>query len=199
LNIVLMGPPGCGKGTQAQRLQEKFGMVHLSTGDMLRAAAAAGTDAGLRAKAILDRGDLVPDDMVVGIIVERIEDAEIREKGFILDGFPRTVAQAEKLDDVLAEKRIDIHHIIEMRVDEAALFARIERRAQESAGARADDNAETLKKRIVVYRQQTAPILPYYAKSGRLETVDGMAAIDDVTTQLAAILESSAQTQRPAD
>ena len=100
-----MGPPGCGKGTQAQRLQERFGMVHLSTGDMLRAAAAAGTEAGLRAKAILDRGDLVPDDMVVGIIVERIEDTEIREKGFILDGFPRTVAQAEKLDDVLADKR----------------------------------------------------------------------------------------------
>ena len=165
-----MGPPGCGKGTQAQRLQERFGMVHLSTGDM-----------------------------VVGIIVERIEDTEIRDKGFILDGFPRTVAQAEKLDDVLADKRIDIHHIIEMRVDEAALFARIERRAQESAGARADDNAETLKKRIVVYRQQTAPILPYYAKSGRLETVDGMAAIDDVTTQLAAIVENSTRTQRPAD
>ncbi|MDE0147167.1 MAG: adenylate kinase [Rhodospirillaceae bacterium] len=199
MNIVLMGPPGCGKGTQAQRLQERFGMVHLSTGDMLRAAAAAGTEAGLRAKAILDRGDLVPDDMVVGIIVERIEDTEIRDKGFILDGFPRTVAQAEKLDDVLADKRIDIHHIIEMRVDEAALFARIERRAQESAGARADDNAETLKKRIVVYRQQTAPILPYYAKSGRLETVDGMAAIDDVTTQLAAIVENSTRTQRPAD
>ena len=174
-------------------------MVHLSTGDMLRAAAVAGTEAGLRAKAILDRGDLVPDDMVVGIIVERIEDTEIREKGFILDGFPRTVAQAEKLDDVLADKRIDIHHIIEMRVDEAALFARIERRAQESAGARADDNAETLKKRIVVYRQQTAPILPYYAKSGRLETVDGMAAIDDVTTQLAEIVENSARTQGPAD
>jgi len=199
LNIILMGPPGCGKGTQAQRLQEKYGMVHLSTGDMLRAAAAAGTETGLRAKAILDRGDLVPDDMVVGIIVERIEDAEIREKGFILDGFPRTVVQAEKLDDVLAEKRIEIHHIIEMRVDEAALFARIERRAQESAGARADDNAETLKKRIVVYREQTAPILPYYEKSGRLEAVDGMAGIDDVTTQLGSILEGGAGLQQAAD
>ena len=189
-----MGPPGCGKGTQAQRLQEKYGMVHLSTGDMLRAAAAAGTETGLRAKAILDRGDLVPDDMVVG--VERIEDAE--EKGFILDGFPRTVVQAEKLDDVLAEKRIEIHHIIEMRVDEAALFARIERRAQESAGARADDNAETLKKRIVVYREQTAPILPYYEKSGRLEAVE-MAGIDDVTTQLGSILEGGAGLQQAAD
>lgn len=194
-----MGPPGCGKGTQAQRLQGKYGMVHLSTGDMLRAAAAAGAEMGLRAKAILDRGDLVPDDMVVGIIVDRIEDADIREKGFILDGFPRTVIQAEKLDEVLAEKRIEIHHIIEMRVDEAALFERIEKRAQESAGARADDNAQTLKKRIVVYREQTAPILPYYARSGRLEAVDGMAEIDDVTTQLGAILEESAGSQQAAD
>ena len=194
-----MGPPGCGKGTQAQRIQEKYGMVHLSTGEMLRAAAAAGTEMGLKAKAILDRGDLVPDDMVIGIIAERIEDSDIREKGFILDGFPRTVVQAEKLDDVLAEKRIEIHHIIEMRMDEAALFARIERRAQESAGARADDNAETLKKRIVVYREQTAPILPYYAKSGRLEAVDGMAGVDDVTTQLGSILEGSAGLQRAAD
>ena len=194
-----MGPPGCGKGTQAQRLQEKYGMVHLSTGDMLRAAAAAGAEMGLRAKAILDRGDLVPDDMVVGIIVDRIEDGDIREKGFILDGFPRTVIQAEKLDEVLAEKRIEIHHIIEMRVDEAALFERIEKRAQESAGARADDNAQTLKKRIVVYREQTAPILPYYERSGRLEAVDGMAEIDDVTTQLGAILEESAGSQQAAD
>ena len=194
-----MGPPGCGKGTQAQRLQGKYGMVHLSTGDMLRAAAAAGAEMGLRAKAILDRGDLVPDDMVVGIIVDRIEDTDIREKGFILDGFPRTVIQAEKLDEVLAEKRIEIHHIIEMRVDEAALFERIEKRAQESAGARADDNAQTLKKRIVVYREQTAPILPYYARSGRLEAVDGMAEIDDVTTQLGAILEESAGSQQAAD
>lgn len=199
MNIILMGPPGCGKGTQAQRIQEKYGMVHLSTGEMLRAAAAAGTEMGLKAKEILDRGDLVPDDMVVGIIAERIEDTDIRKKGFILDGFPRTVVQAEKLDDVLAEKRIEIHHIIEMRMDEAALFARIEKRAQESAGARADDNAETLKKRIVVYREQTAPILPYYANSGRLEAVDGMAGVDDVTTQLGSILEDSAGMQQAAD
>ena len=194
-----MGPPGCGKGTQAQRLEAAFGLVHLSTGEMLRAAAAAGTETGLKAKAILDSGDLVPDDMVVGIIVDRIEDADIRRKGFILDGFPRTVVQAEKLDDVLTEKRIDIHHIIEMRVDEAALFARIEKRAQETAGARADDNAETLKKRIVVYREQTVPILSYYARSGRLETVDGMAAIDDVTTQLGAILQDGGANRRAAD
>ena len=194
-----MGPPGCGKGTQAQRVQGKYGMVHLSTGDMLRAAAAAGTETGLKAKEILDRGDLVPDDIVVGIIVDRIQDADVQEKGFILDGFPRTVAQAEKLDEVLAEKEIDIHHIIEMMVNETVLFERIEKRAQESAGARADDNAETLKKRIVVYREQTAPILPYYARSGRLETIDGMAAIDDVTTQLGSILEDSTGSRQAAD
>jgi len=193
VNIILMGPPGCGKGTQAQLFQETFGMVQLSTGDMLRAAVAAGTETGLKAKAIMDRGDLVPDDVVVGIIVDRIMDADVQEKGFILDGFPRTVAQAKKLDEVLAEKNISIDHIIEMKVDEAALFARIEKRAQESAdGARADDNAETLKKRIIVYREQTAPILPYYERDGRVQAIDGMASIDDVTTQLKVILENSA-------
>jgi len=193
VNIILMGPPGCGKGTQAQRFQDMFGMIQLSTGDMLRAAVAAGTETGLKAKTIMDRGDLVPDDVVVGIIVDRILDADVQEKGFILDGFPRTVAQAKKLDEVLAEKQIGIDHIIEMKVDEAALFVRIEKRAQESAnGARADDNAETLKKRIIVYREQTAPILPYYERDGRLQAIDGMAPIDDVTTQLKVILENSA-------
>jgi len=168
-------------------------MVQLSTGDMLRAAIAAGTETGLKAKAIMDRGDLVPDDIVVGIIMDRIQDADVQESGFILDGFPRTVAQAEKLDEVLKETRIGIDHIIEMKVDEAVLFARIEKRAQESAnGARADDNAETLKKRIVVYRERTAPILPYYQRDGRLEAIDGMASVDDVTTQLKAILENCA-------
>lgn len=193
MNIILMGPPGCGKGTQAQRLQDKYGMIQLSTGDMLRAAVAAGTETGLKAKAIMDRGDLVPDDVVVGIIVDRIQDADVQENGFILDGFPRTVAQAEKLDEVLNEKQIGIDHIIEMKVDEAALFDRIEKRAAETeGGARADDNAETLKKRIVVYREQTAPILPYYEGAGRLEAIDGMASIDDVTTQLEAILGETA-------
>ncbi len=199
MNIVLMGPPGCGKGTQAQRIRERYGMVHLSSGEMLRAAAAAGTETGLKARAILDRGDLVPDETVVGIVVERIEDADVRENGFILDGFPRTVAQARKLDGILAGKRIEIHHIVEMKMDEAALFERIERRAQESADARADDNAETLKKRIAVYHEQTEPILAYYARSGRLESVDGMAAIDDVAAQIGAILEAGAGARRAAD
>lgn len=192
MNIILMGPPGCGKGTQAARLQEKYGMVQLSTGDMLRAAVAAGTEIGLKAKALMDAGALVPDDVVVGIIAERIEEPDIKQGGFILDGFPRTVAQAEALDKVIAELGQTIDHIIELKVDEAALFARIENRAREAAAAgadaRADDNAETLKKRILVYKEQTAPILPYYEADGRLEQVDGMASIDEVTEQLEAIL-----------
>jgi adenylate kinase len=199
MNIILMGPPGCGKGTQAQRLQERYGMIQLSTGDMLRAAVAAGTEIGMKAKAIMDRGDLVPDEIVVGIIVDRIEEADVRDKGFILDGFPRTVAQAEKLDEVLDERGIGIDHIIELTVDEAALFARIENRARESGGeVRADDNAETLKKRILVYRDQTAPILPYYEGAGRLEQVDGMASIEDVTQQLEEILEPRSDSARRA-
>jgi adenylate kinase len=190
MNIILIGPPGCGKGTQAQRLQERYGMIQLSTGDMLRAVIAAGTEIGKRVKAIMDRGDLVPDEVVVGIIVDRIQEADVRDNGFILDGFPRTLAQAEKLDEVLDAKGIAIDHIIELTVDEAALFARIENRARESGGdVRADDNAETLKKRITVYRERTAPILPYYQRAGRLEQVDGMAPIEDVTLQLEEILE----------
>ncbi len=199
MNIILMGPPGCGKGTQAQRLQDRYGMIQLSTGDMLRAAVAAGTEIGKQAKAIMDRGDLVSDEVVVGIIVDRIQEADVQAKGFILDGFPRTVAQAKKLDQVLVEKGIGIDHIIELTVDEAALFARIENRAKESGGdVRADDNAETLKKRIMVYRDQTAPILPYYDGAGRLEKVDGMASIEDVTQQLEEILDRRAEAARRA-
>ena len=192
MNVILMGPPGCGKGTQAQRLQDKYGMIQLSTGDMLREAAQEGTEVGLKAKALMDGGNLVPDDIVVGIVADRIQDDDVRENGFILDGFPRTVAQAEKLDEVLAAKGIGIDHIIQMKVDEAVLFDRIEKRAAESAGARADDNAETLKKRIVVYHEQTEPILPYYERTGRMKCVNGMASIDDVTTQLEAILRTDA-------
>jgi adenylate kinase len=199
MNIILMGPPGCGKGTQAQRLQDRFGMIQLSTGDMLRAAVAAGTEIGKQAKAIMDRGDLVPDEVVVGIIVDRIQEPDVQKNGFILDGFPRTVAQAQKLDEVLDQKGIEIDHIIELTVDEAALFARIENRAKESGGdVRADDNAETLKNRITVYREQTAPILPYYEKADRLEKVDGMASIEDVTRQLEEILDPRSETARRA-
>lgn len=189
MNLILLGPPGCGKGTQAQILQDRFGAVQLSTGDMLRAAVKAGTELGKRAEVIMNAGKLVPDDLIVSMIAERIDEPECAE-GFILDGFPRTVAQAEALDAMLEDKGLKLDHVIELEVDEAALFARIEGRAAESGGAaRADDNPETLKKRLTVYRDQTAPILPYYRNTGRLKSIDGMQSIDEVTAQLVAILD----------
>jgi adenylate kinase len=192
MNVILLGPPGCGKGTQAARLKERYGVLPLSTGDMLRAAVAAGTDVGKKAKAIMEAGQLVPDDVVVGVIAERIGQPDVQTQGFVLDGFPRTVAQAKSLDEMMEKRGWTLDHIIEMKVDEQALFARIDKRVRETVAAggtvRADDNAETLKKRILVYREQTQPILPYYAKAGRLKSVDGMAPIDDVTKQLEAIV-----------
>lgn len=192
MNLILLGPPGCGKGTQAKRLQDKYGFVQLSTGDMLRAAVAAGTEIGRKAKAVMDAGKLVSDEIVIGIISDRVDESDVVDNGFILDGFPRTVEQAAALDAVMAEKGRTIDHIIEMKVDEQALFDRIDTRARETAAAgqeiRADDNPETLKKRILVYREQTAPILPYYEAQGRLESVDGMASIDEVTKQLETLI-----------
>ena len=185
--LILLGPPGCGKGTQAQRIQNAHGLVQLSTGDMLRAAVASGSGIGRRAKAIMDRGDLVPDDVVVGIIADRIGEPDCAE-GFILDGFPRTVAQAEALDAMLAAKGLRIGHVIEFEVDEQALFDRIAGRAAEAGEARADDNAEVLRNRLTTYREQTSPIIPYYRDKGMLERVDGMADIEGVTAQIEAIL-----------
>jgi len=191
MNLILLGPPGCGKGTQAKVLEERLGAVQLSTGDMLRAAVKAGTDLGKKAGAIMDAGNLVPDDLIVAMIAERIEQPDCAQ-GFILDGFPRTIAQAEALDTMLANKGLKLDHVIELEVDEAALFKRIEGRAAESKGAvRADDNPETLKKRIGVYRDQTAPILPYYQVTGRLKTVDGMQAVEQVSACLASIVEGN--------
>jgi len=167
LNIILLGPPGAGKGTQAERLVNERGLVQLSTGDMLRAAVAAGTEVGKRAKEIMDRGDLVPDEVVIQIISDRLDEPDAKA-GVILDGFPRTVAQAEALDGLLASKGLKLAAVIELEVDEAALVARIEKRAAETGGARADDNVETLRNRLSVYREQTAPIIPHYKGKGAL-------------------------------
>ncbi|MCB1559067.1 MAG: adenylate kinase [Alphaproteobacteria bacterium] len=192
MNIILMGPPGAGKGTQAKILEETRGLKQLSTGDMLRAEISAQSPLGVRVKAIMDAGELVSDEIVIEMISNRVEQADCA-KGFILDGFPRTVAQAEALDKMLCDKDKCLNAVIQLSVDEAALLARIEKRAAESGTVRADDNAETLKKRLEAYRAQTAPILPYYEGKGMLQTVDGMADIDVVTGQIAAILDKAAQ------
>lgn len=186
--LILLGPPGAGKGTQCERLVERYNVVQLSTGDMLRAAVSAGTEMGLKAKEVMDRGELVSDDIVVGIIADRMDEPDCAN-GCILDGFPRTVAQAEALDKMLAEKSLELDHVISIEVDEQALFARIEKRAAETGGARSDDNADTLKKRIGVYHEQTAPIIPYYRDKGLLKTVDGMQEIEKVSESLYAILD----------
>ena len=187
MNIILFGAPGAGKGTQAKRLVNDRGMVQLSTGDMLRAAIDAGTDLGLRAKGIMDRGDLVSDNIILGMIAERMQNPDCAN-GVILDGFPRTVAQADGLDGMFADQGLTLDHVIEIKVDEDALFARIEARATETGGVRADDNAETLRKRLAVYHENTAPLLPYYTEKGLMRTVDGMASIDEVGQAIDAIL-----------
>lgn len=187
MNIILFGAPGAGKGTQAKRLVDARGMVQLSTGDMLRAAIADGTELGRQAKAIMDRGDLVSDDIILGMIAERMEQPDCAN-GVILDGFPRTVAQADGLGVMFADRGLTLDHVIEIKVDEGALFTRIETRAAETGGSRADDNAETLRKRLAVYQENTAPLLPYYAEKGLMRTVDGMVSIEEVGQAIDAIL-----------
>ena len=191
MRLILLGPPGAGKGTQSARLEKKFGIPQLSTGDMLRAAVKAGTPVGLKAKAVMESGGLVSDEIVVGIIADRIGEADCA-KGFILDGFPRTVAQAKALDAMLKQKGMKLDAVVELVVDEKALVARMENRVKETLAAggvvRADDNPEAFAKRLTQYREQTAPVSDYYKSVGELRTVDGMAAIDDVTTQLDKVL-----------
>lgn len=187
MNLIIFGPPGAGKGTQAKLLQQKHKLKQLSTGDMLRGEVAAQTDLGKRLKHIMDSGELVSDDIIIELISNCIQEPECK-KGFILDGFPRTVAQAEALSEMLTQMGREIDHVIVLKVDENALLQRIETRAAESGSARSDDNAETLKNRLEVYNEQTAPILPYYSEKGLLREIDGMQSIEDVTTQIEGVL-----------
>jgi adenylate kinase len=213
MNLILLGPPGAGKGTQAKRLEDRHGLVQLSTGDMLRAVVASGVPLGQQAKEIMAAGKLMPDELMIEMIADRISKPDCAT-GFILDGFPRTVPQAEALDRMLGEKGLKLDHVIEMKVDDAALVERITGRytcakcgqgyhdkfqTPKADGVcdvcgsteftrRADDNAETVTTRLAAYHKQTAPILPYYKERGVLETVDGMADIDVVTEQIEALL-----------
>jgi adenylate kinase len=196
VNLVIFGPPGAGKGTQAKLLQQNYGWPQLSTGDMLRAAIAAGTELGRNAKAIMDRGDLVSDEIVIGIIGQRYDQADCKF-GAIFDGFPRTIPQAEALDDLLArrERRIDL--VLELKVDDAALVRRAEQRAKDTVAAggtaRADDNPETLKARLAVYYKNTAPLLVYYGNQKKVVTVDGMAPIDAVSAAIDAAVKAKSK------
>ena len=213
MNLILMGPPGAGKGTQAKRLKDGRGLIQLSTGDMLRATVESGSEVGQQAKAIMERGELVSDEIMIAMIRDRIQQPDC-ENGFILDGFPRTIAQAEALDEMLTKMDVRLDHVIEMKVDDGILVDRISGRFSctncgtgyhdrfqkpqkegvcDSCGGteftrRKDDNAETVTSRLEAYHAQTAPLLPYYKEHGALKTVDGMADIDEVTRQIEAVL-----------
>lgn len=195
MRLILLGPPGAGKGTQAQRLVEKYGIPQLSTGDMLRAAVKSETEVGKRAKAVMDSGQLVSDEIVNQIVSERIDEPDAR-RGFILDGYPRTVPQAKALTEMLAQKGQRLDAVIELKVDESALLRRMESRVAQTLAAggqvRADDNPESFKKRLDEYREKTAPLSSYYAGTGELKQIDGMADMDSVTAAIEAIVAGAA-------
>ena len=201
MRLILLGPPGAGKGTQAQRLVAKYGILQLSTGDMLRAAVNGGTPIGRQVADIMARGALCPDEIVVGIVEARIQEPDAR-KGFILDGFPRTAPQAVALDRMLQKHGVSLDAVIELRVDEAALLRRIESRIAEMKARgeplRDDDNAEALRRRLVAFREQTAPLIAYYQLQGVLRTVDGMAPIPDVTEAIDKVMSAEAQPAKGA-
>jgi adenylate kinase len=183
MNLIFLGPPGAGKGTQAKRLIERYGIPQLSTGDILRSAIANKTPLGLQAKAIVDRGDLVSDEIVNGIVSERIDKPDCAN-GFILDGFPRTIPQAQALGAMLEDKGLALDAVVEITADAETLVARVAKRASETGGARADDNAEVARKRLDVYRELTEPLVNYYRGRGLLRTVDGMAPVEEVTAAI---------------
>ena len=191
MRLILLGPPGAGKGTQAQKLIDRYGIVQLSTGDMLRAAVVAGTEIGKKAKAVMDAGQLVSDEIVIGIVSDRIDEPDAKN-GFVLDGFPRTVPQAEALEKLLAAKAMKLDAVIEFKVDAEKLVDRIVRRAEEAKAAgqpvRKDDNPEVFKKRLQEFEALTAALTPFYAERGLLKAVDGMASIDQVAAEIAAAL-----------
>jgi len=195
INVIMLGPPGAGKGTQATRIAKCFAVPQLSTGDMLREAVASGSALGARVKDIMERGDLVPDDVVIAVVADRMDHSDAAN-GFVLDGFPRTVAQAEALDRELAARGIGLEAVLELEVDEDVLLVRIKGRAEEAGNkgqpVRRDDNPDVFKTRLKAYRVQTAPVTEYYRSQGLLHIVDGLQPIDVVTDELAAVLSAFA-------
>ncbi len=187
MNIILFGPPGCGKGTQAKFVEKRYGIVQLSTGDMLRGEIKKESNLGLKAQNLIDDGKLVPDEIIIDIISKRIDKDDCKN-GVIFDGFPRTISQALALDKLLDKKKIILDKVIEIRVDEEILLSRIEKRANETVNKRSDDNSEILIKRLEIYKQDTKPLIPFYQKQGKLVTVDGMKKENEVFNEIELLL-----------